>query len=151
MKLEEKFEALYIEVEKMASKMSGWSKGNKNKAFRIYISISILSALITLFVAIENDINEKFDLVIKSTILICSGLTTILAAWEGFFNHKQLWVNYGETSGMLRALQLRIKLLSDEEKKDQELFDRLYQDYQSTLNNNNDKWIQLRSDDSKSN
>ena len=142
-----KFDELYTEVTKMADKMSRWSNDNKRKGFSIYIAISVLSSLITILVAMGNDINERYGVFIKSVILTFSGVATVLAAWDGFFNHKQLWVNYGETSALLRALQLKLRLLTDEEKKDNDLFRSLYVEFQNVLNNNNQRWIQLRAEE----
>jgi hypothetical protein len=145
-----KFDILQKEIETMASKTSKWSRENKKKSFAIYLLIAILTASVTLLVAVgdsipvQPDCQDELKFWIKLLILILSGLSTVLAAWDGFYNHKQLWINYGETRNKLRALLLQMKLFTEEEKLDMKKVDIIYNEYQSIINSGNDKWIKLR-------
>jgi len=148
-----KYDLLKSEIELMANKTSVWSRQNKKKSFRIYLGIAILSAIVTLFVAIGDSIpfwvefEEKKQFFVKLLILIFSGLSTVLAAWDGFFNHKQLWINYGETRNRLRALELKLNLMTESEKENKELMEFIMTEYQDIMNSANLKWIKLREED----
>ncbi|MCJ8290457.1 MAG: DUF4231 domain-containing protein [Crocinitomicaceae bacterium] len=144
-----KYEILVEEISIMADKTSTWSRDNKKKSFNIYIWIAISSAGITLLVAIANDIPENLSLIVKVITLILSGITTVLAAWDGFYNHKQLWINYGETRNYLRSLQLKLKLLKPSEREDDSLLRVIYEEYQDVLQNGNTNWKALRMEESK--
>lgn len=146
-----KFEILKEEVSKMVEKTAKASLNNKLKSFRIYIGIAISSAIITFLVAIGNDIPKEGALTIKIIILLFSGLSTILAAWDGFYNHKQLWINYGETRNQLSALELKLKLLDEEEKTDDKKIDKIFEEYQEILSNGNNKWTKMRLEVKESN
>ncbi len=145
-KTSSKFEILHEEVSEMVKKTTKSSINNKLKSFRIYIGIAISSAIITFLVAIGNDIPEEGNFIIKVIILLFSGTSTILAAWDGFYNHKQLWINYGETRNQLSSLELKLKLLDDEEKKDDKKLDRIFEEYQEILSNGHNKWTKMRLD-----
>ncbi|TYP99222.1 uncharacterized protein DUF4231 [Tenacibaculum adriaticum] len=144
-----KYEILEKEVSEMALRTSLWSKENKRKSFRIYISISISSVLITFLVAIGNDIPEHLRFIVKIITLFFSGLTTVLAAWDGFYNHKQLWINYGETRDHLKSIQLKLKLLNTSERNDDQILNRIYKEFQDLLHNSNSKWRELRVEETK--
>lgn len=143
-----RFEILQQEIETMASKTSSWSRENKKKSFRIYLSIAILTASVTLLVAVGDNIpveqgnEDTLKFWVKLLVLILSGLSTVLAAWDGFFNHKQLWINYGETRNRLRALLLQMKLFTEEDKINK--VDYIFEEYQSIINASNEKWIKMR-------
>ncbi|MDY0779384.1 SLATT domain-containing protein [Tenacibaculum sp. IB213877] len=139
-----KYEVLEQEISEMIKKTTRWSKENKRKSFYIYICISISSVLITFLVAIGNDIPEHLRFGAKILTLFFSGLTTVLAAWDGFYNHKQLWVNYGETRDYLKSIQLKLKLLDTDKRTDDNVLNDIYKEYQDLLHNSNSKWRELR-------
>ncbi len=142
-----KYLVLMDEVKAMADKTSHWSRENKKKSFNIYIAIATSSAFITFFIAIQNDVPERWHFCIKVTTLLLGGLSTVLAAWDGFYNHKELWINYGETRNQLRALQLRLKLMGEEDGFDEEKFGEIYDEYQEILRRGNKKWQEMRAND----
>ena len=143
-----KYEILVEEISTMANKTSTWSRENKKKSFNIYIGIALASATITILVAIANDIPENLRLTVKIITLILSGITTVLAAWDGFYNHKQLWINYGETRNHLRSLQLKLKLLKQSERENDSTLRAIYEEYQDVLQNGNSNWKALRMEES---
>lgn len=144
-----KYEILVEEITTMADKTSAWSRENKKKSFNIYIGIAIASAAITILVAIANDVPDSKSLLFKVITLILSGLTTVLAAWDGFYNHKQLWINYGETRNHLRSLKLKLDLLKETEREDDKILRIIYEEYQEVLQNGNSNWKALRMEESK--
>ena len=142
-----KLDILSNEISIMIQNTTNRSDHNKKKSFRIYIGIATSSALITFLVAIANDVPKDLSTPVKFMTLFFSALTTILASWDGFYNHKQLWVNYSETRDLLKELQLKIKLASEEDKKKSLFITYIHQEYQSIVNKSNFKWKELRLDD----
>ena len=139
-----KFEILQEEISKMAEKTGSRSINNKLKSFRIYLGIAVSSALITFLVAIGSDVPENMQLPLKIITLLFSGLSTVLAAWDGFYNHKQLWINYGDTRGQLHSLLLKMKLINENDRDKTKVLDELYYDYQDILHKGNMKWKEIR-------
>lgn len=139
-----KYNVLLNEISNLANRTSSRSKENKLKSFGIYIAIAISSALITILVAISGDVAVEYQFLVKILTLFLSGLTTIMAAWDGFYNHKQLWVHYGETRNHLRSLELRMHMLDDKEKQDMEILDSIFQEFQEVLQHGNSNWKALR-------
>lgn len=138
-----RFEILQEEIAKMIQFTNCRTKQNKVKSFRIYISIAISSALITFLVAIGDDF-PNYKTIIKMLTLFFSAMSTIFAAWDSFYNHKELWVIYGETRDRLKELQLKTKLASEEEKTDSEYINDIHKDFQAIVSKGNFKWKELR-------
>ncbi|OSY87241.1 hypothetical protein WH52_12320 [Tenacibaculum holothuriorum] len=138
-----RFEILQEEIVKMIEFSSCRTKQNKKKSFRIYISIAISSALITFLVAVGDDFPDH-KTIIKILTLFFSAMSTIFAAWDGFYNHKDLWVIYGETRDRLKELHLKTKLASIEEKNDSEYITQIHKDFQAIVNKGSFKWKELR-------
>ncbi|KXX68737.1 DUF4231 domain-containing protein [Flammeovirga sp. SJP92] len=139
-----KYDVLFDEISAIADRASYRSQENKLKSFRIYLGIAIASALITILVAISNDVPEAYKLHIKIITLLLSGLTAVLAAWDGFYNHKQLWINYGESRNQLRAIQLKMKMMDENERKNNKLLDEIFKEFQEVMHHGNSNWKTLR-------
>ena len=146
----EHFEKLRKVIDEMANKTSSWSRENKKKAFNLSLLIAIFSALVTILVGVQSDFpflvddKESVDFFFKVTILTFSGASTVLAAWDNFYNHKQLWINYGDTRNMLRALLLEMDMCTDEEKKDLKVVKTYMSKYNHIMAEGNSKWKELR-------
>lgn len=141
-----RFDILQTEIAKMIELTSYRTKNNKKKSFRIYISIAISSALITFLVAVGDDF-PNFKTTIKILTLFFSAMSTIFAAWDGFYSYKELWVIYGDTRDRLKELELKTKLATKEEKNDPEYISKIHTEFQSIVNKGKYKWKELRLDD----
>ncbi|WP_044203822.1 DUF4231 domain-containing protein [Flammeovirga sp. OC4] len=139
-----KYDVLFEEISSIADRASSRSQENKLKSFRIYLGIAIASALITILVAVSNDVPLAYQLHAKIVTLLLSGVTTVLAAWDGFFNHKQLWINYGESRNQLRAIQLKMKMMDEKQRSDEEVLEQIFNEFQEVMHNGNSNWKTLR-------
>lgn len=139
-----KYDVLFEEISAIADRASYRSQENKLKSFRIYLGIAIASALITILVAVSNDVPKDYQLHAKVVTLFLSGVTTVLAAWDGFYNHKQLWINYGESRNQLRAIQLKMRMMDEQERHDDKLLDKIFEEFQQVMHNGNSNWKTLR-------
>ncbi|NME70864.1 DUF4231 domain-containing protein [Flammeovirga aprica] len=139
-----KYDVLFDEISAIADRASYRSQENKLKSFRIYLGIAIASALITILVAISSDVPEEYQLHAKILTLLLSGVTTVLAAWDGFYNHKQLWINYGESRNQLRAIQLKMKMMDEQQRNDDKILDAIFKEFQEVMHHGNSNWKSLR-------
>lgn len=152
-----KFTILEEAVSQMTDMTSARSQNNKKKAFRIYLFVSISTALVTLLVAVGDNIpffeqsKEVSKFIIKLTILFLSGLSTVLIAWDGFYNHKDLWVNYSATRNEMEGLKLKMKLLSTEEQSNDNILDGILKEYQAILERGNSNWKKMRLEENEEN
>ena len=153
----EHFEKLREVVDEMAHKTSVWSRDNKKKAFSLSLLIAIFSALVTILVGVQSDFpfwvehEESVNFFFKVTILTFSGTSTVLAAWDNFYNHKQLWINYGDTRNMLKALLLEMDMCTDDEKQDLKVVKEYMNKYNHIMAEGNSKWKELRLNEDDSN
>jgi len=73
----------------------------KKKALRF----SILSASLAAGTTVVLGLNiEGFDEIARITALILAGFLTVLNAWNAFFNHKEMWIEYRKTATKLKKL-----------------------------------------------
>ncbi|MBB3699302.1 DUF4231 domain-containing protein [Flammeovirga yaeyamensis] len=142
-----KYELLKKEIYDMSEKTANWSEGHKSKSFWIYMGIAFSSSCITFLVAIGDDLGEDLHFAVKCLTLIFSACSALLAAWDGFFNHKELWVNYSETRNHLRTLLFELKMLKEEDRDDDKVLNRFYSQYKDIVHESNSKWKELRTDD----
>lgn len=146
----EYFNRLRSVIDEMANKTSTWSRENKKKAFSLSLCIAILSAFVTVLVGIQSDfpffIEEKdtVDFIFKLIILTFSGTSTVIAVWDNFYNHKQLWINYGDTRNLLRALLLEMDMSSEDERKDIKVVKEFMNKYNHIMSEGNASWKELR-------
>jgi len=122
---------------------------NRLFAFRLVISGTILSASTTVLLGVTG-LSEGVALVLKNIALLTSATVTIISTWEAFFDHKGLWIRYTRTRAQLLAVKTRLQYkLSDTNGAipDADL-DKLFDQYQSILDETNDSWLQLRKDKS---
>jgi hypothetical protein len=149
----DKFNTLQNVIDEMAVSTSTWSRDNKKKAFRISLAIACLTALVTILVGLQGDFpyfKENQELVhfyFKLSILMMSGLSTVLAVWDNFYNHKQLWINYGETRNHLRALSLEMSLVPEEKRQEVQVLEKYLTKYNQILTESNNNWKKLRLED----
>jgi len=138
-----RFEILEEEISKMIDLTTSRSIRNKKLSFRIYLGIAISSALITFLVAVGDDFPD-WKTTVKVLTLFFSALSAILAAWDGFYSHKELWVIYGETRDYLKELHLKMKLASNEDKTNSDYLNQIHKEFQAIVSKGNFKWKKLR-------
>lgn len=149
----DKFNTLQSVIDEMAVSTSAWSRQNKKKAFRISLAIACLTALVTILVGLQGDFpyfrdnKEIVDFYFKLSVLTMSGLSTVLAVWDNFYNHKQLWINYGETRNHLRALSLEMSLVPEQRREDAKVLEQYLTKYNQILAESNNNWKKLRLED----
>ncbi|KHE91638.1 MAG: hypothetical protein K8F52_07080 [Candidatus Scalindua rubra] len=72
---------------------------------------------------------------------------TILAAWDGFYNHKRLWLLQADIVNRLNDIKTDIKHLEASGSSSQEAVNELYSRYKLSFREFNDQWNDLRAED----
>ncbi|MEU0250693.1 SLATT domain-containing protein [Streptomyces sp. NPDC006235] len=104
------------------------------------ISAATLGALTTLFIALS----EAFGLTwLKVASLISASLTTVAAAWVGWFSSRPAWVSKQKALNDLYALKSRITFEKEAEVVTAEKIEEYRGDLQKVLHQANAEWEQL--------
>ena len=142
-----KLEALKYQL---ASHLESFEKkrvNNKKKAFFIYLSVTAISALVTVLLGLQGMSNGEI-IWIRNIALILSATVTVLSGFDSFFNHRSLWVQYTQTFTELRGLQSRLHYLTatQEVLLDDEV-DQLFDEMQKILLVTNKWWQDQRAEE----
>jgi ABC-type multidrug transport system fused ATPase/permease subunit len=121
---------------------------NKNKAFLSKILSISFSTLTTILLGWQG-VPDKTLITVKNVALLLSACVTIVAAWDAFFNHRELWVRYTSTANRLKAIQSDLNyLLAGTPNPNPEKLDELYGRYHAVLDETNASWQDLRKEQS---
>jgi hypothetical protein len=119
---------------------------NRNKAFAFKFVTAICSGAITILLGIHSA-DDAAKIILKDMALVLSASLTIFSTWDTFFNHRELWIKYTETSNELKQLRSDINYLKvgGVEKIAEGEIDELYRVYKKILNNTNINWTKTKS------
>lgn len=119
---------------------------DKRKATSVALYVGVVSAITTVCIGIVGFLPEEYGEIFGIFSLIASASTTVIAAWDGIFDHKKLWISEVGTLNELRSLEIDIKhvqaISSDEANQDQ--INHLYARFKEILNSKNDRWQRIR-------
>ncbi|HWZ45149.1 MAG TPA: DUF4231 domain-containing protein [Candidatus Saccharimonadales bacterium] len=123
-------------------------KRQKNKFLALGIKLfgAALAGAITILLGIS--IPQK-SMAYNNIALVLSALIAVLAAWDGFFNHRALWIRFTITTNALRALEQDIGYFKAKGGGhiDVEETDRLNARLAAVLKQVNESWQELRRED----
>lgn len=81
---------------------------DKKKSFLLQMATVVLSAGITVLLGLRVDgLNVWFS----NIALVFGALVTVCAAWDAFFEHRQLWIIRASTVFRLESLERRLRTL----------------------------------------
>jgi hypothetical protein len=108
--------------------------------------LSLALASFTTILLGLNGFNTSSKIVLQNVAFTLSAVTTLLTAWDTFFNYRGLWIRYTGTLNELYELKDNIEYLCTGEPQNikTEDLDNLYQQYQRVLDENNTTWVGLR-------
>ncbi|MFS0519086.1 SLATT domain-containing protein [Nostoc sp. UIC 10607] len=132
-------------IDKRIGSFKERSDENRINAIKIkLISLSVAS-LTTILLGL-NGLNTSNKIVLQNVAFTLSAVTSLLTAWDTFFNYRGLWIVYTNTLNKLHELKDKLEYLGtgEIEPNSQEDLDNLYQQYQSILNETNTTWTELR-------
>ncbi len=115
----------------------------RTKAFSLYISTTVLSALVTVILGLGI---HDLDAYSKGISLLLSALITVLSAYNTFFNHKELWT--ANNNALNKFYELRFNIEFREQGASplsQTEVDDFRKNYQLILDELNATWAKSRS------
>ncbi|MCP3908059.1 MAG: SLATT domain-containing protein, partial [Oceanicoccus sp.] len=121
-------------------------RGNKKKAEKVVLVSASISAMTTISIALASQFKNLTPL-FQSIAIILSASLTILVAWDGFYNHKRLWLLQAETVNRLKEINTDIRHLEATGSIKQSTIDQLYIRYKEAFGDFNNQWKELRIDD----
>ncbi|WP_143642093.1 SLATT domain-containing protein [Streptomyces viridochromogenes] len=105
------------------------------------VSAATLGAITTLFVALSHIF--KVD-TLEILALIFAALTTVAAAWVGWFSSRQSWVSKQTTLNSLYSLRARISFDKASNMVAADKIEKYNSDLQQILDHANREWQELR-------
>ena len=122
---------------------------NKRRALSLKMLATTFSVLTTILLGLKGfEYLTESSLPFKNLTLVLSALVTLVSAFDGFFNHRALWVRYTLTVSNLRAIQDELDYATADASASpsQAKVDELFKKYQNVLSETNTSWQTLRDD-----
>lgn len=118
---------------------------NRTNAIRIKLLSFSIASLTTILLGL-NGLNTSSKVVFQNVAFTFSAITTLLTAWDTFFNYRGFWIRYTGTLNELYELKDNLEYLRTKEIENikTEELDQLYQQYQRILDETNTTWVELR-------
>jgi hypothetical protein len=119
---------------------------NKTRAFRLRMTIVVLGAITTFVLGAKtNAVLAPYDHALSLVALFLSATVPAVAAWDAFYDHKWLWVEYSAARNALSALldDLEYTRLSPAQITRAKV-DALYLRYRAIVDDTNNAWQDKR-------
>lgn len=134
--------------EKIDKRISSFRKRrdeNRKSTIQAKLLSLAVASLTTILLGLTG-INPSSKIIIQNIAFIFSAVTTLLTAWDTFFNYRGLWIRYTVTLNELYELRDNIEYLRTSEKENIKIedLDKLYQQYQKILDETNTTWVEFR-------
>ena len=144
MKIDANIERIKSDLKAKLDSAQTHRTSDKNKSAIVAVYMGVASAVTTICIGMVSFIPD-FSNVFGITALVTSASVTVLAAWDGIFHHKKLWINSSITINELYELSSDIHHM--EESTDgisQEHVNELYGRYKQIVRDTNDRWYKIR-------
>jgi Protein of unknown function (DUF4231) len=143
-----KSETLARLLEEQISSFDRRRKRDKDKALVARMVQALASASITVLLGLNISKLGGSELLqewLKAVALVISATATLFAAWDAFFDHRELWIRYAAAASTLRGLRSELQYVTSSGSAPSEAdLDRLFRQCQETLEKINTSWQQLR-------
>lgn len=120
---------------------------NRRRAFWLKILATTFSAITTILLGLKGfEFLAESSLLFRNLPLVLSALVTLVGTWDGFFNHRALWVKYTLTVSNLRGILAELDYISSDSDSppSQKAVDRLFDQCQNVLSETNTSWQSMR-------
>jgi DNA-binding PucR family transcriptional regulator len=143
-----KTEALRKMLDEQIESFERRRRRDKKKALGFRIAQAVASAVVTVLLGLNvsqlgfRDVAQEW---LKSLALVISAAATVFAAWDAFFDHRELWVRYTSAAAALKTLrsELNYRAAGPDPMTEADA-DKLFQRFQEILDQANTSWQQLR-------
>lgn len=118
---------------------------DKRKSAFVAIYMGIASAITTICIGIVSFLPDNYSNFFSIVSLVTSASLTIVAAWDGVFHHKKLWLNAAITLNELYELNTDIRHVeAGSAGVSQEQANQFYARYKEIMKRTNDRWYKIR-------
>lgn len=138
-------ETLISDLSHTIGQLQSWKKTDKNKTNFVAIYGGLVSALTTVLIGLASYI-KVYDTTFQVAALITSSSLTVVAAWDGLFKHKKLWIIQASALNRFYELRNDINHMEKSGKLTPDVVNEFYVQYKHIYNQLNGKWLSLRED-----
>jgi hypothetical protein len=107
---QEKLQVLKKELDFHFSRLNKARNNNKYKSFTLKLLAVCFAGAITVLLGIN--VSEDLSASFKNIALILSAVITVLNAYEGFYDHRSLWIQGTVTLSQLAALKNEVDYIT---------------------------------------
>lgn len=120
-------------------------KDDRRKAAFIAIYMGVVSAITTVCIGIVTFVSDKYSNLFGIVSLLSSASVTVVAAWDGIFHHKKLWINWVVMLNELYELENDIRHTeATSNVVTQEQINTFYSRYKKIMRDTNERWYKIR-------
>ncbi len=118
---------------------------DKRKSAFVAVYVGIVSAVTTVCIGIVSFLPKHYAGVFGIASLLTSASLTVVAAWDGIFRHKKLWINAATTLNELYELDADIRHTQGSSNGvNQAQANLFYARYKTILRDSNERWYKIR-------
>lgn len=126
-----------------------WAQSSRNddkkKSAFVAVYMGIVSAITTVCIGIVSFLPDGYSNAFGIISLLTSASLTVVAAWDGIFHHKKLWVNASKTLNALYELDTDIRHAeASASGVSQDQSNEFYERYKQIMRDTNERWYKLR-------
>jgi hypothetical protein len=115
------------------------------KAIGVKITVVTLGALATMALGVKGYFTAHWEHILSGFALCSTAAIPILAAWESFFDHRWLWIQYTETLGTLYSISDDLEYaVASGDPLTKDVLDGLYARLQRALATTSAAWSEKR-------
>lgn len=143
-------QALYLTALIDSQIASFYKKRQNNRRVAIFVKLSAagLGAMTTVLLGLQG-ISGTYQNWVTNIALVASALVTIIATYEGFFDHRALWVRYTQTLTSLYSLksELGFLLAASDVPPSADSLTEIHARFQLILSATNEWWLSKRNEE----
>jgi hypothetical protein len=145
MKIDTTIEQVKSDVTASIKQMKDRRNRDKKKSAFAAIYMGIVSAITTICIGIVSYLPETYSNFFGIVSLLTSASLTVVAAWDGIFHHKKLWISAVMARNELYFLETDIRhaeagLSGVSQTQANEFYDR----YKQIMKDTNERWYKIR-------
>ena len=126
-------------------RLEGEADHNRLWAFRLRITVAVLSAVTTVLVGISGKsiIVEPYVQILSIVTLVVSATISVIAAWDAFYSFRDIWILFSEGIQGLYALQRELKYVKVDGNSEPRLDD-IFKRFQKIVDDTSRSWGRRR-------
>ena len=118
---------------------------DKKKSAFVAIYMGVVSAITTICIGIVSYLPITYSNFFGIVSLLTSASLTVVAAWDGIFHHKKLWINAARTLNELYELNIDIRHTeTGTNGVSQEQANEFFERYKKIMKDTNERWYKIR-------